>query len=504
MRAKMFFKQFFNRIKQYLIMLPWLVIGFIMRLLYGFRVVGEERIPNEGPYIVLQSEFGLVCFLVTGWSSIMLSKDIFFNSPDKIISYTHEQLFTFAYFRGASDQAKFMRPLIPHSAGRMALGLMDGYKALRKGGLVMMNPEGDMGWDGRPLPIGPAAAWLALHTAAPIVPILPSASTYDIWPRWKMTPSLRGRIELRVGKPFKLCETPQKHVTDQDLESANTRIREAFDELRYGSEGLTGWVGEPQQGGVPLNEPVNLRPRPELVITKKTEHQNHNPVWKRGIAQVLWQCPVCATEDALIHANSWFGPSIVHCQACETKWAVKRLIGNDFRLEIVEGPPDLLGLDMALSTWYDEMKKGFQPSLTQVSSVDLWPDENVYLKASDVPFSVIRPNALLDGWNEREPPLVQPPARPDPGDWPNIGVGQLLLTNNRLLWQGPDRELDFKWSSVTAVYMWLLNTLGIRYGSAHYRFSLGQEVGLKWLTYAGTIAMQTAEQHGHKVTVSPF
>ena len=504
MRVKRISQQFRDRIQQYLLMLPWLVIGFIMRLLYGFRVEGAENVPSEGPYMVLQSEFGLVCFLVTGRSSIMLVKDVFFKSPDKIISYTHEQLFTFAYFRSAADQAKFMRPLIPHSAGRMAFSLMDGYNALRKGGLVLMNPEGDMRWDGRPLPIGSAAAWLALHTAAPIVPIISSASAYDIWPRWKATPSFRGRIVLRVGPPFKLCETPQERVTEQDLENANTRIREVFDALRYGSEGLSGWIGAPERGGLPLDESVDLRPRPELIVTSETVRQNQNPVWKRGIAQVLWQCPVCASEDALIHAQPWFRSSRVSCQACETRWNVRRVIGNDFRLEVVKGPTDLVGVDMALSTWYDAMRKDFQPSLSQVSGMDLWPDEKVYLKVCDVSLSASRPNALFDGWSDREPPQTQPPVRPEPGDWPNIGVGQLLLTNRRLLWQGSERELDFNWSSVTAVYIWLLNTLGIRYGTAHYRFSLGQEVGLKWLTYAGTMAKQSAEQDGHKVTVSPF
>ena len=79
-----------------------------------------------------------------------------------------------------------------------------------------------------------------------------------------------------------------------------------------------------------------------------------------------------------------------------------------------------------------------------------------------------------------------------------------MLTSHRLLWQGPERELDFNWSSVTAVYIWLVNTLGIRYGTAQYRIPLGSEVGLKWLTYVGTLAQQAAERDGHTVTVSSF
>jgi hypothetical protein len=79
-----------------------------------------------------------------------------------------------------------------------------------------------------------------------------------------------------------------------------------------------------------------------------------------------------------------------------------------------------------------------------------------------------------------------------------------LLTSHRLLWQGLPGELDFTWSLMTAVSIWMINTLGIRYGTAPYRFSLGQEIGLKWLTYAGTLALQAAERDGHVVTTSAF
>jgi hypothetical protein len=436
--------------------------------------------------------------------SIKLLLDRFYESPDKVVTYVQEELFAFSYFRGAADQTKFMRALIPHSAGRLALGLLEGYRVLRKGGLVVINPEGDMAWDGRPLPIGSAAAWLGLHTAVPLLPVIPAASAYDIWPRWRILPSLRGRAVLRIGPTFRLCDTPQERVTDQDLERANARIREVFDQLRYGPEGLEGWIGPARRNGTPLEEPVELRARPELVVADPAVREEEGSVWRRGIALVLWRCPVCSTDDALHHERPLFGAQSIRCRACETHWHVDRVVGKDFRLEVVEGPTDLVGLDMALSTWYDEMKGNFLPSPIRVSGVDLLPDEEVYLRASGVSLSPHRPNALFGGWNGREPPETQPRGRSQLADWPSIGKGRLLVTNQRLLWQGPERELDFKWSSVKAVSLWILNTLGIRYGTAPYRFSLDQEVGLKWLTYAGTMAKQAAEREGRKITTSAF
>jgi hypothetical protein len=183
---------------------------------------------------------------------------------------------------------------------------------------------------------------------------------------------------------------------------------------------------------------------------------------------------------------------------------MQRVVGKDFRLKVKEGPPHLIGLDMALSTWYDEMKKDFQPSPILASEVDLLPGEEVYLETSDAALLPYKPNPLFDGWTGREAPKIQPPGQRPLGAWPSIGEGRLLLTSHRLFWQGPPQELDFMWSSTTAVYLWLTNTLGIQYGTAPYRLKLGQETGLKWLTYAGTLALQAAKRDGHTTTISPY
>ena len=227
-------------------------------------------------------------------------------------------------------------------------------------------------------------------------------------------------------------------------------------------------------------------------------------MWRRGIPLLLWRCPVCHTNDALIHQRPRFRPQTVGCQTCDTRWEMERVVGKDFRLKVIEGPPDLIGLDMPLSTWYDEMKRDFQPSSIPVTDVELLPDEEVYLEVSSSSLSPYQLNALFDGWTGREPPQTQLPGRHELGDWASIGEGRLLLTSQRLLWQGPPGELDFMWPSITAVSIWMVNTLGIRYGTAPYRLTLGQETGLKWLTYAGTLALQAAKNDGHTVTVTPF
>ena len=485
---------------------PWYVAVSIFRLLYGFQVEGEEKLPSVGPFILAIGEPSLIGVLASGWLSTKVLIEALERKPGSAMSYMQDQLFALPYFRKLQDNKAWGRydALIPHAAGRMALSLVDGCRILHEGGIVIMNPQGDGPWDGRPLPVGRSLAWLGLHSAAPVVPAVCSIGAYEVWPRWQMSPYLSGRLTLRVGQPFKLCDTPQEKVTDEDLERATAHIQAVWEKLCYGPGGVAGWVGLPMRHGLPCEGPIQVQAQADCAPSAQERVRPQSSVLKRGMALLLWRCPVCHTNDALIHRRPWFRLQSLECRACGIRWTVRRVINNDFRLEVVSGPPELVGLDMALSSWYDEVKRDFQPTLTLAADVDLLPGEKVYLAASDVALLPHRPNALFEGWTGREPPQAQPPGRPQLGDWASIGAGRLILTNHRLLWQGPQGELDFKWSSVTAVYLWLVNTLGLQYGTARYRFSLGQEVGLKWLTYAGTLAREAARHDGHQVSVSAF
>lgn len=485
-----------------LFVMPWNLAAFLFRLAYGFHVEGAENTPRQGPFILVINEHSVIAMLVSGWISIVHLEEAFRRTPGKTVAYMQEELFAFSFFKSVVGEkwAGKLEALVPHSAGRLAFNLLDGYKALQTGGIVVMNPEGDAPWDGRPLPIRHGLAWLALHTGAPIVPALCMPGAYDIWPRWQLLPSRRGDLSLKIGKPFKLCDTPQSQVSERMLEQSSQHIRRQFDELRCGAEGLAGWAGAPRRNGVVLDKPI------QLLDTKASPPANlkYFPMLKQGIARLLWRCPICFNEDVLKHEHPWFRAQTVHCRACGTRWQIQRVIGKDFRLQVVEGSSEILGLDMALSAWYDEMRKGFELKPIVVRDANLLPEEKVYLETTGVRLLPYRPNALFDKWDSREAPKAQLPGRHELADWASIGEGRLLVTSKRMMWQGPQRELDFKWSSLSALTIWIMNTLGIRYGTAPYRLELGKENGLKWMTYAGTLAQQAAKEDGHKLMLSPF
>ena len=491
-------KQGYNRLLAALIEAPWSLANGLGRLLYGFRTDGMDKIPRDGPYIVWLTEPGLLGMVVSGYVSIKVLRPELDKGTDNL-SFFHEELFRLSYFRNLEKVAGKYRPLVPHSAPQLAKGMLDGYRVLLNNGIVIHNPQGDATWDGRPAAFGRIAAWLALRTAAPIVPILCSIGCYEIWPRWQRLPSRKGRFKVAVDEPLRLTDKPLQRVTDQDMEEANARILEHFERSHYGPGGLAAWIGPVLRDGVEVTEPVQLQPpltQPAAVPPSKVK------VNSRGVAQILWQCPVCRTNDALVHRRPLFRRETVSCPACGTLWDFQREPGHDFRMKVLEGPPEVVGLDMALSTWYEHMNRGFSLKPIQVAGVSLLPGEEVYLEAPNVTLSPYLPNPLFKGWAEREAPKKQADWL-EVASWESMGEGRLLVTSHRVLWQGPQREVDFMWSEVAAVSQYLQSTLALHYGSAKYRLRLDDnEHVLKWLHHMGDLAKQAGALQGRTVNVT--
>jgi len=483
---------------------PLLLLAAAFRFLYRFRVQGVENMPKMGPFIVLFPEISVISNISANWAFWMTLRRPLLKTPDKVLSFAQEQLWALPYFRTMMEKVGNLRPLAPHGAGQFSLHLLEGYKILKEKGIVTMNPEGDMPWDGRPLPLGSGAAWLALHTGAQLVPLVWSNDVYDIWPRWEMRPQLGGRVTLTVGAPFSVCDAPLPETSETDIARANARIRAELDRLAYGEKGIIGWTGTPTLKGQHLDK----APEIWLIHEPPPEHEpladgQVAPIWKRGVAQLLWRCPVCHTDDALVHEHR-SRPQTLRCRVCRTVWALRRVRGKDFRLEVLEGPAELIGLDMALLTWYDEMKRNFAPKPISLPDVTLNEGEMAYLTAQEVAFAPAPPNPLYERWDGSQPPRTQILGKHKLGAWRDLDCGRLTLTNQRLLFQGARGELHFEMKYFYAVSIWLANTLGLRYGAAPYRFSLNQENGLKWLAYTGTLAREAAKLDGHKVSMSSF
>ena len=209
------------------------------RLVYHLTIEGQDHIPTMGACLFACNHEALM-------TDALVYVTIRHHRPDL-------RLFGWHNLRGESPMYEFLttygetnleaRFLRAYKARGMSAGeLLRAREALREGGAIMLGAEGELTWDGRlQYPLAPGTAWLALRNATPVVPVVTTGG-YDVWPRWQLDRvRLTGRITMRVGQPFRVCERPITNLTDVVLEAANQRIWEKMEALQ--STQHTGTTG---------------------------------------------------------------------------------------------------------------------------------------------------------------------------------------------------------------------------------------------------------------------
>jgi len=131
------------------------VARWVFNRRYDVHTHGEEHVPTTGPLIVVSNHIGLLDGpLLAAWF------------PRPLHALTKKEMFTGAV--GPLLRAAGQVPLSRHDADVGAVKTC--VKVLRDGGVVGIYPEGTRG-DGQVHLFEPGAAYLALVTGAPVVPV---------------------------------------------------------------------------------------------------------------------------------------------------------------------------------------------------------------------------------------------------------------------------------------------------------------------------------------------
>ena len=199
------------------------------RLLYHLSIEGDEHIPEDGPCLFSMNHVALV-------ADALVYLTIRRRRPQT-------RFFGWQTLRGQNPLIRFLRRfgedefesrmLRAYKAwGLSGVELLRAFEVVEAGGAVALASEGEITWDGQlQHPLAPGTAWLALRTAAPIVPIV-SIGGYDVQPRWWLGKiRLSGRISIRVGQPYHLTERPMTRIRDDVLTAANQRVWQAMHTL---------------------------------------------------------------------------------------------------------------------------------------------------------------------------------------------------------------------------------------------------------------------------------
>ncbi len=213
------------------------------RLFYRLRIEGEEHIPAVGACLfafnhVAQSVDLMVNVLIRSHrSDVSLFGLHGFRGEEPLIPL----------FKATGEPGAEALALRAYKARGLSAGeLLRALRRLQSGAAVALAAEGEFTWDGRlQHPLAPGAAWLALRSGAPVVPVV-SSGGYDIQPRWWLE-RMRwtGRVVIRVGPPLLLSEQPLRRPDDEQLAAANQRLWEAMAALLTTPRSMSGPRGSP-------------------------------------------------------------------------------------------------------------------------------------------------------------------------------------------------------------------------------------------------------------------
>jgi 1-acyl-sn-glycerol-3-phosphate acyltransferase len=159
----------------------------LFRIVYRARAHGLDRIPREGALIYVANHLShfdppfIACHVRDRPCAFLARESLFRFKP-------------FGWLIG------FLGAIPLHREKSVAGALRAAVKELEAGRCVLMFPEGTRSGDGISARYKGGAAFLARKTGAPLVPVALDGQ-YEIWPRGRKFPRLRGRLAMLVGAP---------------------------------------------------------------------------------------------------------------------------------------------------------------------------------------------------------------------------------------------------------------------------------------------------------------
>lgn len=197
------------------------VVDGLARLLFRLDVDGLDRIPPDGPALLVANHVShldpLVLFSLctrAGRRPRFLALADLWHRP--VLGWLLDRGHMIPVFRGTGREA----------AERMIAGAC---AALEADQVVVVYPEGQLPRPGQPQRPRRGAGELALATRAPVLPVLMAGV-----PAWTgRPPRPRVPVTVRVGAPLELDDLRADPVPERELEAAR-RATAAFDRLAGG------------------------------------------------------------------------------------------------------------------------------------------------------------------------------------------------------------------------------------------------------------------------------
>ena len=188
------------------------VVGLLIRLLGGVRSVNLERLPREGPAIMVANHYTLADPMVLGWGTwVRIGRLVHMVSKAEVRRWP-----LFGWLGGQGGVIYVRRGETDREAQRRALAV------LAAGRPLTIFPEGTRSPTGVLIPGRNGAALLAMRAGVPIIPVGITGTEGMISLRAIFGP--RPRVTLTIGEPFRLAHRPEGPIDRAELVEGTTRI----------------------------------------------------------------------------------------------------------------------------------------------------------------------------------------------------------------------------------------------------------------------------------------
>ena len=207
------------------------------RLFYRIRITGQDRVPTEGPVLLVANHGSFFDPPIVGATlrvrdTNFLARRSLFKGP---LGWLIRRLNSIPLEDNAGD-VKAIRQVL---------------ERLGEGEPVLIFPEGSRTYDGRLQPFRDGARLIIRRAKCPVVPIAIEGA-YDTWPRTRKLPRLFGcRLAIEYGEPISAEQARAEdgnELLERTIAAMRLKLRE---QMRKNSMGR---FPEPSEADRPLHE----------------------------------------------------------------------------------------------------------------------------------------------------------------------------------------------------------------------------------------------------------
>jgi 1-acyl-sn-glycerol-3-phosphate acyltransferase len=209
-----------------------LFYGFARRVVVGLAlalwrttVEGREHVPSRGPFVIAPVHRNNIDTILVGFVTRLrpgyLAKDTLWKWRPAGVLFS--ALGGFPVRRDVPDREALRHSLSILESGQPLVVFPEGTR--RSGPVVGELHEG--------------AAYLALRTGAPIVPV-GIAGSEDAWPRGRVLPR-RGKVHIVIGPPIEPPRVGGERVPRRAVRELTETLREELQELFDKAQAGAGW-----------------------------------------------------------------------------------------------------------------------------------------------------------------------------------------------------------------------------------------------------------------------